>query len=250
MNEVAAAVRPCMEARSVRFASPSPRPSTCGQVRRRHPFGVARTVSTFALAIATIAMVPVAAQDIPPQGAETRPARITLIRGKESYVQDLNLGPEGTALWKQIQAQIRDPELRDFSKVVQRFNLHTSLPLDDVDPRRAGVQVRQDIRGPGHPPLIRAGSYGVFVATDEARTRFVSLRLELDIAEVCLTKPEIQRVYGKGVDTAPGLGAGLHLPDQTGRSHGTGLLPPLKGAFDFAASGCTKQFSMIQVLTN
>lgn len=174
---------------------------------------------------------------------------LVLVRGQESIVAEINMGPQATTLWKKIQAVIAEPDLTDFSTLVRVFDLQITRPVDAVDWRKSEIQIRHDIRGAGSSNLISSGRYGVGISSDEQRQKFVLFELELDVKEICLSKLEIQRVYGKGIDTWPTDQTNSATLDQTGYRHGFGL-SPRPGGFVIAASGCATKFSINQAVTN
>ena len=169
--------------------------------------------------------------------------KITNVRGIDSVIEEVNLGPEGTLLWRSIQALIMNPELKDFSKLVDLFYLIVEKPIDAVSWKESESNFRNDIVG--RRKLITGGRYGVGISSDKESKKFIVFSIRFDLHRVCLSKLEIQRVYGKGLDIHPTDAPNTLLQDQTGYSHGLSIAPN-PGGFDIAPSGCAVGFSVTQ----
>jgi hypothetical protein len=189
------------------------------------------------------------AQTRPPETTKPQPERTTQVRGQEVIVQDLVMGPEATALWKQIQQILEEPDIRDFGKIIPMFDLRITQPIDAVDWRKPGSAKRSDITSSNL--MITGGVYDI-VTIDRgpnSKKRILSFGLKFDIHKFCLTKPEIQQHY---IVLTEAESAGVHSPqflwsDKTGTEHNFPLANK-SGAFRVAGSGCIMEFYKYQEL--
>lgn len=184
----------------------------------------------------------------PGETTKPQPERTTQVRGQEVIVQDLVMGPEATALWKTILLVLKEPDIKDFGKLMQMFDLRITQPVDAVDWRKPENSKRTDVTSAN--PMITGGVYSALkIERGPDSKRILSFGLKFDIHKFCLTKSEVQRHYAVLTQSES---AGVHSPqflwsDKTGTEHNFPLANK-SGAFSIAASGCITEFFKYQQL--
>jgi hypothetical protein len=175
------------------------------------------------------------------------PQRVSQVRGNDSIVQELNIGPVATEFWKKIQNLAADlTQIQDFSKLIALFELTVTDPVDSVSPRLPGVQQRNDIKGNPNPRILRQVGYGISRDPYNKRERVVKFILAFDLNQICLGSGEIRRVYGDGIVAIEGHSpkpeyfykqtAGLRFSEAYGANAQEIRRAPL--VFTYANSGC------------
>lgn len=182
-----------------------------------------------------------------PSATNNKAERTRLVRGQAVVVQELVMGPEATELWRKIQQLIVEPELKDLSKLMQTFDLKITEPMDLVDWTKSGSVHRRDITSSKR--LVTKGRYGMFDETKTRNRRILYLDFEFDISQFCLTKPEIQRLYATGWESAPVHSPQFLWDDKTGTDHSFPL-SNAKASFRVSAGGCITEYGATQILEN
>lgn len=178
------------------------------------------------------------------------PAKTIQVRGKTALVQELIMSPEAYALWQKIQQIIENPELKDFAKLVETFELHIKEPVDAVHWETMRTGLRTDIRGKGHVPMIKGGRYLISGIHPPPNIRRISFEMQFDTTVFCLSKREIQRVFKTGFESAPTHSPNWHFQDHTGYRHVFALAGQRSGGFGMLPNGCVSDFGISQNLQN
>lgn len=169
-----------------------------------------------------------------------KPPKIVILRGQDSQIAEINMGPEATDFWRRLQSLVEKPELKNFSRLVDILKLDIAHPVDWIDLDSPTAVWREDIKSKDY--FITGGSYGVGIASNEARQRFISIRLDLDLRLVCISKLEIQRYLRTVTEVTESGPADIEyvgIRDHSGIPHSVGS--SRKGvSFMISQSGCAK----------
>lgn len=209
-----------------------------------------KELSRIAGAMSAIAWLSGTALAQEPKTEPTTPAKTIQIRGKTALVQELVMAPEAYELWQKIQQMIENPELKEFSRLVETFELQIKEPVDAVHWETMRTGLRTDIRGKGHVPMIKAGRYSIGGVHPPPNIRRIRFEMQFDTTVFCLSKREIQRLYKTGFESAPTHSPNWFFQDHTGYSHGFGLIGEKGGGFGVSPNGCASDFVISQNLQN
>jgi len=195
------------------------------------------------LAIADNVIIPVA----PPT-----PEQIIQVRGRESIVQELNMGPDATELWHKIRyltAHLDD--IQDFSKLVKFFDLTIADPIDAVSPKKPGFQGRYDIKN----YMLKQVGYGIAPDFQNKNKRVVKFSFHFSLDNICISNSEVRRIYGKGIIGIPtdvpqslySETTGLRFSEAYGKQTPQGRDAPL--IFSYVNSGCLESVHFQQPIS-
>jgi len=178
-------------------------------------------------------------------GLPAAPEKVVLVRGQDSIVQELNIGPEATTLWREIQKFVASgADITEFSKLVAQFQLRVQNPINEIGPTESQPHFRRDFSG--WSGMISGGEYGVGVSSDAGVKKFVTFSIELDNSKICISESEVKRVYGYTFPSLPTHLSYAHAKDPTGVPHGLGYKvassPNAGFGFNINKSGCVKSF--------
>ncbi|WP_211474931.1 hypothetical protein [Collimonas humicola] len=177
------------------------------------------------------------------------PENIVQVRGKESVVQELNMGPDATELWHKLQHLVANlDDIQDFSKLVKLFNLTITDPVDAVSAKKPGFQGRNDIKN----YMMKQVGYGITPDFQDKNKRVVKFSVYLYLDNICISSSEVRRVYGKGVIGIPtGVSqylysdtTGLRFSEAYGKQTPQGRNAPL--IFSYMSSGCLESVDFQQ----
>jgi len=181
------------------------------------------------------------------------------VRGKESIVEELNMGPDATELWRKIQYLVAHlDEIQDFSKLVKLFDLTITDPIDTVSPRKPGVQRRYDIKGGRDSYLFESIGYGIGQNSIDKNKRGIGFTLDFYLNGICISNSEVRRVYGKGsvgipthaaqsFYSNPAELAGLMFSEAYGEQDPNGRNAPI--VFSYVNSGCLKRIQFVEPIS-
>lgn len=180
-----------------------------------------------------------------PESAIAEP-KISIVNGQESYIQELNMGPEQTEFWKRIQILTDEPDLMNFPRISEILKLDLKEPLDYIDIPTARPKFRKDIKSKDW--FIASGHYGVGISSNEQRQRFLSLEIYFDLSRICITKDEIVRRYVHVFPILPFGNSGPYGRNVVGVRHSIKLVGR-HGGFDIAQSGCAARLGFTKYIT-
>ena len=193
--------------------------------------------ATFCSLLSILLMGANAEESAPDHG----PRSVTHGIKREPYIQELDLGPNGTALWKSLQSLMISKDIRDFTRLAEKFDLALIQPLNYVDTNSTEALLRDDIKGKNG--IISAGRYGMGITSGTVKQNFLIFELNFDLSLMCLSRIEIERILGPGTITWPTDSNSDELPNPTRLG-----FKSLPGYFDIAKSGCASRFSISQDL--
>lgn len=181
--------------------------------------------------------------------------KVVEVRGKESVVQELNMGPDATDLWRKIQQLIATPKvIADFSKLVSILNLSITDPIDSVSPAKPGLQWRYDAKIEPYRYMVERISYSILNDNYDINGRAAVLVLFFSSEGSCITSSEVRRVYGGG-----SIGTSVHSryrpssgPDTAGLMFSESYKEqssPIERAeliFNYRYNGCVREITVSQ----
>ncbi|MEK7891161.1 hypothetical protein AAB992_29055 [Burkholderia contaminans] len=144
----------------------------------------------------------VSAGQVKPMAAE----RAVQVRGQDSIIEELNMGPASTDFWRRLQKLINNPDyLDDFSKIVDILNLTIDRPVNFITPKTAGYVSRRDARDEYYRDISFI-SYGISKDQYDSGIRLIGLTLQIDISQICIAASEVHRIFGAGYISVMTLG--------------------------------------------
>ena len=181
--------------------------------------------------------------------------RVVQTRGRESVVQELNMGPDATDLWHKIQYLIAHLEdIQDFSKLVALFNFSITDPVDEVSPKKPGIQGRYDVKG---SYMFENVDYKIGNYSNNKNKRAIGFSIHFYLNAICISASEVRRIYGRGYVGIPNHDgvppdlyvetAGLMFSEAYGTENLKDRHPPI--VFSYMNSGCLKDISFVQPIT-
>lgn len=180
------------------------------------------------------------AQDAKNNSAATE--KIVDVRGRESIVEELNMGPEATELWRAIQIIVERKKPLTLSELKEILKLNIKDEYLKLDFEKIPVKFIM-IEG-GWRGQISEGRYGVGIDSSEEHKRFLGFNIKFNQNLICISKMEIRKLYKTGGEISVIDSESQGYADQTGYVHGIGLRPH-NGGFDIAPSGCASEFGFI-----
>lgn len=178
--------------------------------------------------------------------------KVVQVRGHDSIVEELNMGPISTEYWRKLQALIAHPEwLEDFPKIVDLFGLTITDPVDAVDVKSQEIRSRFDIKDERYGNMTSI-TYGVTKDHYDENSRVIRFTFVLDANNICITNSEVRAIYGRG---SVGVMAHWDIPpevkaDPIGFRFSEAYGKPIEKirrspvAFAYSPSGCLWQVSL------
>ena len=183
------------------------------------------------------------------------PEKVIQVRGEESIVQELNMGPGVTEFWRKVQILIANREdIQDFSKLVKLLGLTITDPIDAVTPKKPGLQGLHSIKTESYGNIVESIGYGISRDVYDPNKRVIGFRLELFSQNSCISSEEVRRIYGKGLigtsvhdmvkpDSGPDT-AGYSFSESYGEELSNVRRSPL--VFNYHQNGCLWRISLSQ----
>jgi hypothetical protein len=123
---------------------------------------------------------------------------VVMVRGQESVVEELNMGPNSTVFWRSLQSLIEKPQrIFDFADIADLFHFSITQPVDYINEKSVAPVSRFDIKD-NYYYAMRSISYGIAFFHGDARKKFLSLYFTLDANAICISSSEVEARYGKG----------------------------------------------------
>ncbi|SAL00392.1 hypothetical protein [Caballeronia ptereochthonis] len=123
---------------------------------------------------------------------------VVQVLGRDSIVEQLNMGPNATAFWRDLQAFMSHLEmLEDFSKIAHLFGFTVKDRLDLIIPTTPVPAYRSDISD-GKYQVAQNIEYRVLSDGRTDKVRIIKLTMTLDVNRICLSALEVRRVFGRG----------------------------------------------------
>ncbi|MBN3759530.1 hypothetical protein [Burkholderia sp. Ac-20365] len=119
-----------------------------------------------------------------------------LVRGRNALIETLHMGPDQTEFWLRLRSLMDHPDLiTDFQQIVSLFDLTVTDPVDSITLQTQGFASRRDAIDQ-HFFIITSLRYGITDDDLHNNERLISLYIEINNEQICITDQTIERIYG------------------------------------------------------